>query len=87
MNPVSSIDFKCDQCEYTNIIEKDKRMKHRMSQVYGVADSESGEYTTTFMNSMKSESEHENIDKHNISIPLEKLKSLTAKNLLIFRQI
>ena len=59
MNPVSSIDFKCDQCEYTNINEKGlaqyKIMKHRMSQADGVADSdeEAGECTTTFKNSRK----------------------------------
>ena len=40
VNNVSSIDFKCDQCDYANINEKGlaqhKRMKHRISQVKGV---------------------------------------------------
>ena len=54
-----------------------------MSQADGVADSdeESGECTTTFKNSRKIESEQEKIYKHIKLIPLEKLKSLTAKEL------
>ena len=42
VNLVSSIDFKCDQCDYCNISEKGlaqhKRMKHRISQVDGSID-------------------------------------------------
>ena len=41
---VKSIDFVCDQCEYANISEKGlaqhKRMKHRISQVDGLIDSD-----------------------------------------------
>ena len=60
-----------------------KIMKHRTSQVDGVADSDEEliEDTTTITNSLKVESEQEKIDKHIQSIPLEKLKSLTAKEL------
>ena len=58
-------------------------MKHRMSQLDGVADpdEELTKDTTTVINSMKVESEQEKSDKHIKLIPLEKLKSLTAKEL------
>ena len=40
----SSINFKCDQCSYTNVtkkgLEQHKRMKHRISQVDGIMDSD-----------------------------------------------
>ena len=82
-----SIDFKCDQCEYTNINEKGlaqhKRMKHRMSQVGGVTDfnEDLDEHSATVMDSIKSESEKEKIDRHIKSIPLENLTSLYVKEL------
>ena len=40
----TSPDFKCDQCDYSNISEKGlrqhKRMKHRISQLDGMNDEE-----------------------------------------------
>ena len=40
----SSINFKCDQCSYTNVskkgLEQHIRMKHRISQVDGIMDSD-----------------------------------------------
>jgi hypothetical protein len=40
----SSINFKCDQCTYTNVSKKGLdqhiRMKHRISQVDGIMDSD-----------------------------------------------
>ena len=80
-----SIDFKCDQCEYTNInengIAQHKRMKHRMLQVDGVTDFDEDlyEHSATVMDSLESESENEKIDWHIKSIPLEKLKKLVCK--------
>ena len=87
VHPLLSIDFKCDQCDYVNVnakgLSQHKRMKHRMSQLDGVADpdEELTKDTTTVINSMKVESEQEKSDKHIKLIPLEKLKSLTAKEL------
>ena len=44
VNPASSIDFHCDQCDYANASEKGlaqhKRMKHRISQVDGIIDTD-----------------------------------------------
>ena len=41
---VSSLDFKCDQCDYANVnkrgLEQHVRMKHRISQVDGIMDSD-----------------------------------------------
>ena len=40
----STLNLKCDQCDYTNVGEKGlrqhRRMKHRLSQVDGIHDSE-----------------------------------------------
>ena len=87
VSPVSSITFKCDQCDYYNINEKGlayhKRMRHRMSAVDGVADCDEDlvEDTNTVMSVMQYESEYERIDRHIKSIPHAKLNSLTAKEL------
>ena len=87
VNLVSSINFKCDQCDYSNInkkgLEQHIRMKHRMSQVDGVADcdEELVEDTNIVMSSIPNESEHERIDRHIKSIPLDKLNNMTPKEL------